>query len=100
MKEIKSVAEVLESIRPTPAVKENGKANLNRFSKKSFNALLTAMANDPEFTTDFAVSSKGELKSVDQIKVTEGFRKWLKMVVEVAGRITPACAGKRVQQRK
>lgn len=85
MKEIKSVAEVLESIRPTPAVKENGKANLNRFSKKSFNALLTAMVNDPEFTTDFAVSSKGELKSVDQIKVTEGFRKWLKMVVEVAG---------------
>lgn len=85
MKEIKTVAAVLESIRPNPAVKDNGKTNHNRFSKKAFNELLTAMVNDPEFTTDFAVSAKGELKSVEEIRVTEGFRKWLQKVVEIAG---------------
>ena len=85
MKEIKTVAAVLESIRPNPAVKDNGKMNHNRFSKKAFNELLTAMVNDPEFTTDFAVSAKGELKSVEEIRVTEGFRKWLQKVVEIAG---------------
>ena len=85
MKEIKTVAAVLESIRPNPAVKDNGKTNHNRFSKKAFNELLTAMVNDPNFTTDFAVSAKGELKSVEEIRVTEGFRKWLQKVVEIAG---------------
>lgn len=85
MKEIKSVAAVLESIRPNPVVKDNGKTNHNRFSKKAFNELLTAMVNDPDFTTDFAVSAKGELKSVEEIRVTEGFRKWLQKVVEIAG---------------
>lgn len=85
MKEIKTVAAVLESIRPNPAVKDNGKTNHNRFSKKAFNELLTAMVNDPDFTTDFAVSAKGELKSVEEIRVTEGFRKWLQKVVEIAG---------------
>ena len=85
MKEIKSVAAVLESIRPNPAVKENGKTSHNRFSKKAFNELLTAMVNDPDFTTDFAVSAKGELKSVEELRVTEGFRKWLQKVVEIAG---------------
>lgn len=85
MKEIKTVATVLESIRPNPAVKDNGKTNHNRFSKKAFNELLTAMVNDPDFTTDFAVSAKGELKSVEEIRVTEGFRKWLQKVVEIAG---------------
>lgn len=85
MKEIKSVSEVLESIRPNPVVKENGKTNHNRFSKKSFNELLTAMVNDPDFTTDFAVSAKGELKSIEELRVTEGFRKWVRMVVEAAG---------------
>jgi hypothetical protein len=85
MKEIKTVASVLESIRPNPAVKDNGKTNHNRFSKKAFNELLTAMVNDPDFTTDFAVSAKGELKSVEEIRVTEGFRKWLQKVVEIAG---------------
>lgn len=85
MKEIKTVAAVLESIRPNPVVKDNGKTNHNRFSKKAFNELLTAMVNDPDFTTDFAVSAKGELKSVEEIRVTEGFRKWLQKVVEIAG---------------
>ena len=85
MKEIKTVAAVLESIRPNPAVKDNGKTNHNRFSKKAFNELLTAMVNDPDFTTDFSVSAKGELKSVEEIRVTEGFRKWLQKVVEIAG---------------
>lgn len=85
MKEVKTVAQVLESIRPNPVVKESGKMNHNRFSKKAFNELLTAMVNDPEFTTDFAVSAKGELKSVEELRVTEGFRKWLQKVVEIAG---------------
>lgn len=85
MKEIKTVAAVLESIRPNPAVKDNGKTNHNRFSKRAFNELLTAMVNDPDFTTDFAVSAKGELKSVEELRVTEGFRKWLQKVVEIAG---------------
>ena len=75
-KEIMSVAQVLNSIKPNPEVKENGKRNLARFSQKSFNDLMRAMLNDTDFTTKVALTSKGELKSVEEIKVTENFRKF------------------------
>lgn len=84
-KEILSVAEVLNNIKPNPEVKENGKRNLARFSQKSFNDLMRAMLNDTDFTTKVALTSKGELKSVEEIKVTEGFRKFLQKVLEKAG---------------
>ena len=57
----------------------------NRFSKKAFNKLMKAMLNDPSFTEAIAVSSGDELVKVEQIAVSDGFRKFLKKVLEKAG---------------
>lgn len=74
-----SVKEVLERITP-------GKADTtNRFSRKSFNDLLKAMLNDPEFAEDVAVVKGKELKEVRQVFVTKDFRKFLRKVLEKAG---------------
>ena len=50
----------------------------NRFSKKAFNKLMKAMLNDPSFTEAIAVSSGDELVKVEQIAVSDGFRKFLR----------------------
>lgn len=65
-------------------IKQKGKSP-NRFSKKSFNKLVKAMLNDPSFTEAVAVSSGEELVRVEQIAVSEDFRKFLKRVLEKAG---------------
>lgn len=57
----------------------------NRFSKKNFNKLMKAMANDPNFATKVAVTKNGELDHLEDVMVTEGFRKWVKKVIEKAG---------------
>lgn len=57
----------------------------NRFSKKNFNILMTALANDVDFTAKVANVKKGELESVEDIMITKGFRKWCKKLVEKAG---------------
>lgn len=71
------VAEVLAEITP-----EKGTA---RFSKKSFNKLLTAMINDTEFATQVAVVKNKELAEVKEIFVGKDFRKFLKGVLVKAG---------------
>ena len=65
-------------------IKSSGKAP-NRFSKKSFNRLMKAILNDPSFTEGIAVSSGEELIKVEQLAVSEGFRKFLKKILEKAG---------------
>lgn len=57
----------------------------NRFSKKNFNRLLLTMANEPEFITEVARVSGGELKEVRGVLVTKGFRNFLRKVLEKAG---------------
>lgn len=82
-KPVLSVQEVINEIKAS----ENaaGKRVLNRFNKKKFEKLLRAMANDVDFKTQVAHVKKGELESVEEICVTEGFRKFCKHVVEKAG---------------
>lgn len=78
-----SVSEVLESI----SAKKNAKGKIikNRFSEKSFNKLLAAMFNDPDFTTEVAVVKAGQLDTVEKIKVSEGFRNFCRRLLEQAG---------------
>lgn len=83
MANIISVDEVLKEMQATQ--KDNGKYNYNRFNKKNFEKLMKAMLNDPDFTTEVAHAKKGKLDSVDKIKVTEGFRKFCKKVIEKCG---------------
>ena len=78
-----TVAEVLKDI--SAPRKENGNQQLKKFNKKTFNKLMTAIANDVDFTTQVVTSSKGEIKNKEDLKVTEGFRKWVQKVVETAG---------------
>lgn len=78
----KTVNEVLAEI--TPAEKD-GKKSLGRFSKKNFNALMRAMANDPEFTVKVANVKKGELESLEDVMVSKNFRKCIQKILEEAG---------------
>lgn len=73
-----SVKEVLEDIQ------QKGKGP-NRFSKKQFNRLMKAILNDPSFTTKVAKVQNKELVEVEEIAVSDGFRKFLKKVLEKAG---------------
>lgn len=70
------VNDVLKEINPK---KEN-----KRFNKKEFNKLLTAIANDPDFTTHVARGKKGEI-NVKEIMPTKEFRKWCKKLLEKVG---------------
>ena len=76
---VESVKDVLDSIKET---KEN---TPNRFSKKNFNRLMKAMLNDTDFAGKVAVVKNKELQEVQEIMVTQGFRKFLKGVIEKAG---------------
>lgn len=83
MAKVLTVNEVLEEIK----AKENSRGTvvLNRFNKKKFEKLMKAMINDPEFATQVAVVKKGELETVEDIKVSASFRKFIQHVVEKAG---------------
>lgn len=69
----------------TAGTKEDGSIINKSFNKKNFTKLLKAMMNDPELKTQVANVKNGELVSVDEISVGEGFRKWVRKVVEKAG---------------
>lgn len=77
-----TVEEALASMQAK--VNENGKKQINRFNKKNFNTLMTAMANDLDFTEKVAKVKKGEVE-IEDVMVTKGFRKWCKNLVEKAG---------------
>lgn len=70
------VKDVLKEINP------NGE--MKRFNKKEFNKLLTALMNDPEFTSEVARGKKGEI-NVKEILPTKEFRKWCKKLLERVG---------------
>lgn len=73
-----TVNEIKESITAQPGT-------YNRFNKKNFEKLIKSMVNDPEFTTAVAHVKGGELASISEIKVTEGFRTFIKKVLEKFG---------------
>lgn len=78
-----TVQEVLAEIEAKK--NEKGKIVLNRFNKQKFEKLLKAMFNDSKFSTRVAKVSKGELETVEEIEVSQGFRKFCKKVCEKAG---------------
>lgn len=79
----KSVNEVLDSIAGKKYAK--GELVYNRFSKKSFNELLEAMANDVNFKESVVKKANATTCELEDVMVTEGFRQWLKKVVEKLG---------------
>lgn len=83
-KKVVTVSEVLDEIK-AQKVNSKGKTVLNRFNKKSFNKLMKAMMNDPEFKTTVASVKKSNLDSVDEISVTQNFREFIKKVLQKAG---------------
>lgn len=83
MSKILTVQEALNSMSAKEG--KNGKVTLNRFNKKNFGILMTALANDVDFTSKVAKVKAGELDTVEDVLVTKGFRKWCKNLVEKAG---------------
>ena len=80
----KTVKETLEEMTATKK-NSSGKIVINRFNKKNFTKLMTAMANDVDFKAEVAKAKNGELDSVEEILVTKEFRKWCKNLLEKAG---------------
>lgn len=75
--------DVLETM--TAQTKEDGSIITNRYNKKNFEKVLTAMTSDPDFTFQVNKISKGELQSVEDIAVGHNFRNWCKKLLEAAG---------------
>jgi len=76
----------VKDVLATMVAKTNAKGNkvLNRFSKKNFNNLMTAIANDTEFVAKVAKKS-GDSFEVEDVFVSKDFRKWCKKLVEKFG---------------
>lgn len=76
----------VKDVLATMVVKTNAKGNkvMNRFSKKNFNNLMTAIANDVEFTTKVA-KKVGDKCEVEELFVSKDFRKWCKKLIEKFG---------------
>ena len=86
MKDTKKVLKVSEVLDEIAAKKnEDGEIIYNRFNKKAFNKLLKAMLNDAEFKTTVANVKKSSLESVDEIAVSQGFREFVRKVLEKIG---------------
>lgn len=83
MAKILTVEEAIAQIKSK--TNGNGKEVINRFSKKNFNTLLLALANDIEFKEQVAKVKGGELVELEDVMVTKDFRKWLQRIVESAG---------------
>lgn len=83
MSKVLTVKEALATMQAK--TNDNGKIVINRFNKKNFNTLMTALANDVDFTTQVAKVKKGELDSLENVMVTKEFRKWCKKLIEKMG---------------
>lgn len=83
MSKVMTVQEAIESMKGK--VNDKGKLVPNRFSRKNFNTLMVALVNDVDFKTKVAKVKKGELDTVEDVMVTEEFRKWCKKLIEKAG---------------
>lgn len=80
---ILTVEEALKEISAKPG--KNGKITPNRFSKKNFNLLLTALANDVDFKEKVVKKAGDDSVELEDIMVTKDFRKWIKKIVEKLG---------------
>lgn len=80
------MANVKETLK-TMQGKVNAKGEVvpNRFSKKNFTTLMKAMANDPDFKVKVPVVKEGEIDHLEEIMVSEDFRKCVKKMLEKAG---------------
>ena len=78
-----TVEEALASMKAKEG--KNGKPVINRFNKKNFTTLMTAMANDPEFTAKVVKVKNDEIDSVEEVMVSKGFREFCRKIVEKAG---------------
>lgn len=58
---------------------------VNKFSKKKFEELMLAMANDVNFTEDVVKVKNMQLSEVKTIMVSKEFRKWCKKLLESVG---------------
>ncbi|HAU84363.1 MAG TPA: hypothetical protein DCW90_02285 [Lachnospiraceae bacterium] len=67
------------------AEEKDGKIVTNRYNKKNFEKVLTAITSDPEFKFQVNKISKGELTSIEDISIGENFRNWCRKLVEAAG---------------
>ena len=78
-----TVKEALESMK----AKENasGKPVINRFNKKNFTNLMTAMANDPDFSAKVVKVKNNQIDVIEDVMVSKGFREFCRKVVEKAG---------------
>lgn len=83
MGKIMTVEEALASMKAKEG--KNGTMVINRFNKKNFTTLMTAMANDPEFTAKVVKVKNNEVDSVEDVMVSKGFREFCKKIVEKAG---------------
>ena len=82
MAKVLTVAEALDHIKGK--VNEKGEMVNNRFSKKNFNTLVLALANDVDFNVDVA-KKVGDNCDLEEVMVTKEFRKWVKKLVEKFG---------------
>jgi hypothetical protein len=83
MSKFMTVEEALTSMKAKEG--KNGNPVINRFNKKNFTTLMTAMANDPEFATKVVKVKNNEIESIEDVMVTKGFREFCKRIVEKAG---------------
>ena len=81
MSNVKNVIDEISS----KGANDKGEVILNRFSKKNFSKLMKAMANDPAFSVKVPAVKDKQLDHLEDIMVTEGFRKWCKKLLEKAG---------------
>lgn len=87
MSKILKVKDVIAEMTAVKKVNKKGEEEFtyNRFSKKKFNQLLKALANDPEYKTQVANIKANGIDSVEELSVYEGFREFVKNLLISAG---------------
>ena len=68
-----------------PKKNKNGKSVKQRFNKKKFSMLCTALANDVNFTETIIKTSNGKIIDTEEILVSKQFRKFCKLICERMG---------------
>ena len=77
--------EDLSDLFVAPKKSKNGKTVKQRFNKKKFSMLCTALANDVNFTETVIKTSNGKIVDTEEILVSKQFRKFCKLICERMG---------------
>ena len=87
MSKVLKVKDVILEMTAVKKVNKNGQEeySYNRFSKKKFNQLLKALANDPEYKTQVAVIKQNGIESVQELSVYDEFRGFVHKLLVSAG---------------